>query len=612
MKVPHALAAITAATALISAAPASAAGPSVDASPPPTDYLAAKPSQQVGSGVRFEVRQSKSLKTATSPGRVMIFILDKRKYTKDNPPWKGDLAGPGMRTRFAEDLPGRMGPGRHFVLRESKKTAGFPLLHIRDLRAGKYVVQALFIRYMTFHLASGQTVQLPIPCEDTGASTDLFEAGNLLSNIVPVTLKPHHAVTVHLTFKSQSFKLMNPVPKGGSCQQGNPKDTPHVKQVKIKSALLSKFWGRPMYIAASVLLPAGYDNPANANVRYPEIMEVDHYDEGGAGGLYTENGKDEFSKTWDSTAPGPRMIYVYPRTETPYYDDSYGINSPNTGPWGDAINHELLPYIESHFRTIGQRWARMTTGGSTGGWTSVAQQVFYPDIYEGAFANSPDPLDFHALQIVDIYHDQNAYYQILNGVLRLPQVDVRIPGLVPDNGSFNISMQYENYGELLRGTHNRSVGVWDGAWGADFGPQGADGYPLPLWNKRTGKINHKVAQFWKRWDLTQVVTHNWKTLGPKIAGQIEVNVGESDDFYLNNGVHLFQQATNRLTNPAPSFTFRYFPLYGHEDLPVFNPDPIPPIDENNYGWDKFFQHMADHMAADAPPGAPMAWSHAAG
>ena len=77
----------------------------------------------------------------------------------------------------------------------------------------------------------------------------------------------------------------------------------------------------------------------------------------------------------DST---PRVILVSVQHPSPYYDDSYGVNSANNGPYGDAIMQELIPAVESRFRVIGQPWARLLTGGSTGGWISLAHQVMYP------------------------------------------------------------------------------------------------------------------------------------------------------------------------------------------------------------------------------------------
>ncbi len=85
----------------------------------------------------------------------------------------------------------------------------------------------------------------------------------------------------------------------------------------------------------------------------------------------------------------PRVIMLYVQNANPYYDDSYVVDSANVGPYGSAINDELIPAIEKQYRGIGQGWARATYGGSTGGWEALATQVFYPDSYNGAYERVP-------------------------------------------------------------------------------------------------------------------------------------------------------------------------------------------------------------------------------
>ncbi len=48
------------------------------------------------------------------------------------------------------------------------------------------------------------------------------------------------------------------------------------------------------------------------------------------------------------------MIAVTLQHPTPYYDDSYAVNSVNNGPYGDALVKEMIPYLEAHFRMIAE------------------------------------------------------------------------------------------------------------------------------------------------------------------------------------------------------------------------------------------------------------------
>ena len=87
-------------------------------------------------------------------------------------------------------------------------------------------------------------------------------------------------------------------------------------------------------------------------------------------------------------------------------------------------------------------------------------------------------------------------------------------------------------------SYTMSGGQW-GAWNATYSPRGADGKPVPLWDAKTGKINHEIAEQWKKYDLRLIIEQNWKTLAPKLNGKLHIWVGEADDYFLNNGVHFF-------------------------------------------------------------------------
>lgn len=89
--------------------------------------------------------------------------------------------------------------------------------------------------------------------------------------------------------------------------------------------------------------------------------------------------------------------------------DPYQVDSANHGPYGAAVTRELIPFIERKFRGIGDGHARALDGGSTGGWVALALQVFYPDLFNGAWAFCPDSVDFRSFQLVNIYEDDNAY-----------------------------------------------------------------------------------------------------------------------------------------------------------------------------------------------------------
>jgi hypothetical protein len=333
--------------------------------------------------------------------------------------------------------------------------------------------------------------------------------------------------------------------------------------VKIQSRRLSEFWGRPMYLGAHVLVPEGFDEHPEA--RYPLMVFHGHFPSD-IGGFRTEppdpdlppdysarfriSGYNriqqqeayDFYRQWIS--PGfPRFLVIEIQHANPYYDDSYAVNSANLGPYGDAIQYELIPYIEEHFRGIGQGWARFTYGGSTGGWEALAVQVFYPDEYNGCFAACPDPIDFRQYCLVNIYEDENAYYE--SG----PFLKVLRPGHRDWLGNIDATIKDYNHLELALGSRGRSGDQFD-IWQAVYSPMGPDGYPQPIWDKYTGEIDHAVADYWREhYDLRYILERDWKTLGPKLVGKIHIHVGDMDNYYLNDAVYLMEEFLKNTRDP---------------------------------------------------------------
>jgi len=289
------------------------------------------------------------------------------------------------------------------------------------------------------------------------------------------------------------------------------------------------------------------------------------------------------------------VVLVTIQHANPFYDDSYAVNSANLGPYGDAINFELLPLIERKFRAISEGWARGLFGGSTGGWESLAVQIFYPDLFNGAFSSCPDPLDFRAYCLVNIYRDQNAYTQDA-AWRRTPRSAER-----SSTGVLLATMEEANYFELAIGTRGRSGGQFD-IWQAVYSPVAADGYPAPIWNKFTGEIDPKVAEYWRQnWDLREHLERNWQHgLGEKLKSKLHIYVGTMDSFYLNNAVVLMEQFLKNTTNPPADAEIFFGEGYDHcFSGDVRNPNTISRLTYPH----RFVVKMVDHWLNTAPADA---------
>jgi len=439
-----------------------------------------------------------------------------------------------------------MAPGAEVLL--DGNAFGYPYDSISELPAGEYFVQALLHKYDTFNLSNGKTVKLPM---DQGEGQQWASSpGNVYSE--PRTLQIGSSSQPVAIVMDQVVDAIVP-----------PADTDFVKHVRIRSELLSDFWGRDMYVGAHVLLPAGFDEHPDA--RYPLAVWHGHFPADFAGfrteppdenieckrnesadlDCYNRVQQQEaydFYQKW--IGPDfPRMLIIQIQHANPYYDDSYAVNSANLGPYGDAITYELIPHIEEQFRGLGEGWARFLYGGSTGGWEAFGVQVLYPDEFNGSYAACPDSLDFRHYSAVNIYADENAYR--MKGDFN----SVERPAYRDYLGNISVTMEDENHMELVIGDKNRSGGQWD-IWEAVFSPMGEDGYPLRVWDKKTGEINHDVAAYWKEnYDMRHILERDWETLGPKLEGKLNVFVGDMDNFHLNNAVYLLEDFLEGTTNP---------------------------------------------------------------
>jgi len=426
---------------------------------------------------------------------------------------------------------------------------GFPIQSLSDLKEGDYYVQALLNVYETFDLASGHTVKLPM---DNGEGQQWNKSpGNIYSKPFKITVGKNG-------LQDLAIVMDQIIPEIKA-----PEDTKWIKHIRFKSEKLSAFWGRDMYLGAHILLPKGFEDHPEA--KYPLMIFHGHFPSD-FGGFRTvppdENMKSEYSerfkvegyniiqqqeaydfyKRWNEP-DFPRFLIIEIQHPTPYYDDSYAVNSANQGPYGDAITHELIPYIEKTFRGMGEGWSRFLYGGSTGGWEALAVQVKYPDEYNGCFAACPDPIDFRSYCLTNIYEDKNAYYY------ESDFQKTEIPSHRDYLGQVSSTLKQSNHMELVLGDKSRSGQQWD-IWEATYSPMGDDGYPVRLWDKYSGEIDHTVAEYWQEnYDLRYIMERDWDKLGPKLKGKIHIYCGDMDNYYLNNAVYLMEDFLESTTDP---------------------------------------------------------------
>ena len=551
--------------------------------------------QQPAVGLRFDVTYPVSLGAGPYDGRVLLLISTD---DKSEPRFQISDTSLDSQQVFGVDVEG-FKPGQAASF--SDEVLGYPVESLKKIPPGTYTVQALLHKYETFKRSDGHTVKLPM---DRGEGQQWNSApGNFYSTPRKITIDPSKGGRIQVALD----KEIPAIPRPG--------DTKYIKHIRIRSEKLSKFWGRDMHLGANILLPEGFDTHPNA--RYPLVINHGHFPYSFDGFRETPpdpNLEPDFSARFnlkgynriqqelahqlykDWTGPDfPRMLIVEIQHPTPYYDDSYAVNTPNQGPYGDAINEELIPYIEKTFRGLGTPWSRFMYGGSTGGWEALAVQIFYPDFYNGCFAACPDPIDFRAFTSVNIYDDENAYFA------KGPWKVVARPAHRNWLGHISATVEQMNRMESVLGSKGRSGGQFD-IWTATYSPVGPDGYPKPIWDRATGKIDKEVANFWRdNYDLNHIMKRDWgKGLGKKLEGKVNIYVGDMDNYYLNNAVYLTEDFLKSTKNPP----FGGEVDYGDRAEHCWNGDHTRP---NAYSRMRYHQMFApkivERILKTAPAGA---------
>ncbi|WP_194972835.1 hypothetical protein [Aquiflexum lacus] len=445
---------------------------------------------------------------------------------------------------------------------------GYPIENYQNIPEGEYWVQAYIVKHEIFNRSDGHTIKMPM---------DQWEGRQWNRTPGNIYSKPQKIKWDGKTALDLIIDQVNP-------PVTEPEDTEFIKHVKFKSEMLSEFWGRDIYLGAHVLIPRDFDS--NPNEYYPLMIYHGHFPSDFDGFRTTPPDEDleedysarfniygynkiqqqeayDFYKKWISP-DFQKFIVIEVQHANPFYDDSYAVNSQNIGPYGDAITYELIPHIEKQFRGIGEGWSRFVYGGSTGGWEALAVQVMYPNEYNGCFAACPDPIDFRAFTTVNIYEEENAYF--LKGTFRTTD---RV-GKRDYLGHVSAMLKDMNHKELaLGGTKSRSGDQWD-IWQSVYSPVGEDGYPKPIWDRYSGKIDKEVAKHWQEnFDLRYIMERDWSKLGKDLEGKIHIYCGDMDNYYLNNAVYLTEDFLESTTDPYYGGEV----LYGDRAEHCWNGDP---------------------------------------
>jgi S-formylglutathione hydrolase FrmB len=446
---------------------------------------------------KFEVSFSSEVMSESFSGNVILYLSKENKNPKDA--FHYFELQPVFRVNVDEVV-----PEKSVVFDDN--AVSYPV-EISNLERGTYYVQAVFDRNL-----GGQFIGM--------------SPGNIYSNSMQVHLDKNYNAIFHI----DCDQIIDEIPF---------KETPYLKELKIKSKLISEFHQQDTYIAGAVSIPKEYyKNPKNT---YPVIFSIF-----GFGGNYKIHAGDE--KYHFSQLDNKPAIVVYLDGNCSEGHSVYA-NSDINGPWGDALVKEFIPELEKRFRT---NTAKLLFGHSSGGWTVLWLQINYPDVFAGAWSSAPDPVDFRNWQGENLYETNNLFYDA-NGDLI---ADCTLAGRYP---LVNAKDVYRMENVINRGEQMHS-------FDAVFSKIDANGNVIRLVDPVSGNVNKKAIEYFKRYDISYQLRQNWAKYDGKIIGKIRISVGENDNWYLQKSVYLLEEEMKK-TNAG--IEFEYFP---GDHLTVFTDD----------------------------------------
>jgi S-formylglutathione hydrolase FrmB len=363
-------------------------------------------------------------------------------------------------------------------------------------------------------IASGSYYVQAILDRDLGNISFAAGPGNLYSKTVPIEWPLKSADPVSL--KLDQIVKTTPLPA----------DTQNVRFIEIESPLLTKYHNRPMRMRAGVVLPPSFEKEPER--KYPVVYEIP-----GFGGDHTAARGAANRKAWDLAGTEVVWVVLDPNCRLGHHVFA---DSANNGPCGKAFIEEFIPEIEKRFHCLGTCNARLVTGHSSGGWSSLWLQVTYPDVFGGCWSTSPDPVDFRDFHQIDIYTPKTNTFVDAEGKKR---------PLARANGKILLYYQPFSDMEVVMG-HGGQLGSFE----AVFSPRGYDGRPQQLWDRKTGAIDPEVAKAWEKYDIRLVLERNWKEFGSKLKGKIHVYMGDEDTFFLNGATRLLKKSLAGLESNA--------------------------------------------------------------
>src|SRR5689334_7566438 len=309
--------------------------------------------------------------------------------------------------------------------------------------------------------------------------------------------------------------------------RGNALNDPHVRKLAV--------W-----------LPAEYDEDRGRNRgrRFPVLYDLVGFTGSGLSHVawknFSENVPERVARLIHEKRMPP-VIMAFPDCFTALGGNQY-VNSSAIGRYADYLTREIVPFVDSEFRTLASRDHRGCFGKSSGGYGAIIHGMKHADTW-GAIADHSGDAYFDFVYFHDWPNTLNELARYRPRALKLPgRVDIarleRGAGRGLDDGRVKRFLEAVWRKPKLTMAEGHTIMNLCMAATYDPDPKAPNGFRLPF-NLETGEL---LPERWKRWqqnDPVNLVAKHRASL--KSLRGIYVDCGARDQYHIHYGARILSK-----------------------------------------------------------------------
>jgi S-formylglutathione hydrolase FrmB len=287
---------------------------------------------------------------------------------------------------------------------------------------------------------------------------------------------------------------------------------------------------RPIY----VYVPPGYDDSAR---RYPVVYVLQGYT--GHVGMWFNRmpWRRPFPETADevfATTDTPPAIVVFVDAWTAYGGSQF-LDSPTTGRYHSYLCEEVVPWVDTHYRTLPDRTHRAITGKSSGGYGAMITPMLRPDLFSALATHAGDAL-----------------FEVC-----YPSEFPKLARTLRDEYEGEYKNFLTDHRKRVHGTKDSDLDLIE-IYGYAAAYSGNEDGTVSLPFDDTGAL---VPDVWDRWlakDPVRMAAAPEYTEALHSLKAIWIDAGRADEYYLDLGATAFHRALSKAGIPDTQTHFELF------------------------------------------------------